>query len=34
VLSRPFLDNNTFGAPDTTVAAGTPPRAANPVSAQ
>lgn len=34
VQSRPFLDNNTFGAPDTTVAAGTPQRPANPVSAQ
>jgi len=34
VTSRPFLDNNTFGPPDTTVAAGTSPRPANPVSTQ
>jgi len=34
VQSRPFLDNNTFGAPDTTIAAGTAPKPANPVSAQ
>jgi parallel beta-helix repeat protein len=34
VQSRPFLDNNTFGPPDTTVAAGTQPRPANPVSTQ
>lgn len=34
VQSRPFLDNNTFGAADATVAAGTPPRSAKEVSAQ
>ena len=34
VQSRPFLDNNTFGAPDTTVAAGPAPSAENAVSAQ
>jgi hypothetical protein len=28
VQSRPFLDNNTFGAPDTTVAAGAKPATA------
>ncbi|MEJ1963314.1 MAG: right-handed parallel beta-helix repeat-containing protein [Gammaproteobacteria bacterium] len=34
VQSRPFLDNNTFGAPDTAVAAGPAPRAPNAVSRQ
>ncbi len=34
VQSRPFLDNNTFGAPDTAVAAGPAPRATSAVSRQ
>jgi parallel beta-helix repeat protein len=34
VQSKPFLDNNTFGAADTTVAAGTRPPQPNPPSVQ
>jgi parallel beta-helix repeat protein len=34
VVSRPFLDNNTFGAPDTAVATSAPTRAANGASRQ